>query len=375
MRRASANLPYEDDTFRADLSASVRDVVRKQVDVGIDVPSDGEFGKRGWVRYVVDRLAGLEYRLPAENETRHYADVMYHDRDRFDEFFRVYTRFEEVLWQPEQEPGEKPPIERHAWVNTGKISYRGHEAIKRDIENLKAALIGLNVADAFLPSVAPCSVQVIPAGDFYRSEEEYLFDVADALNQEYRAIVDAGLILQIDDAILPAHYNPKEPLQDYLQWAEVRIAAANQALKGIPAECVRYHICWGSQNVPHTWDVPLRDIVRLLLKLNVGAYSIEAANPRHEHEWTVWEFDQFAGGPILIPGMITHATNVVEHPELIAQRLENYARLVGRENVIAGTDCGFSQSWNIPRTHPQVQWAKLEALADGARLASARLWR
>ena len=219
---------------------------------------------------------------------------------------------------------------------------------------------------------APCSVEASRANNYYRTEEEYLFAIADALKEEYRAIVAAGLLLQVDDAWLPAQYArmlPQASMADYRRYVHLTIEALNHALEGIPEDRVRYHICWGSQNVPHIWDVPLADIIDLVLRVKAQAYAIEAANPRHEHEWEVWQHTTLPDGKILIPGVISHATNVVEHPRLVAQRLQNFARCVGRENVIAGTDCGFSQNWNLARVHPEVQWAKLEALVEGARLA------
>jgi len=218
----------------------------------------------------------------------------------------------------------------------------------------------------------------ITPNQHYRTQEDYLFALADTLRDEYRMIVDAGFILQVDDAILPMQrfmlFQGKD-FAEYRQWAELRMEALNHALKGIPEDRVRYHICFGSQNVPHTSDPNLRDIIDLVLRAKAQAYSIEASNPRHEHEWQIWQDVKLPEGKILIPGVVGHATNIVEHPELIALRLENFAELVGRANVIAGSDCGFSQSWNSPRVHVQVQWAKLEALVEGARLASKQLWK
>jgi 5-methyltetrahydropteroyltriglutamate--homocysteine methyltransferase len=375
MRKATAHLDFDDEDYRNNLTKAVKEIVRKQAKVGLDVPSDGEFGKRGWIRYVIDRFSGLDYR--PDTKATGYSAVVYYDRDRFKGFFSEYLKHEDKMWlPPAREAVPEPAVpERFAWHNTGKIRYKSKEPILRDIANFKAALQDAVVTEAFLPCVAPCSVEVIPHNpDIYKNEEEYLSDIADALNHEYRAIVDAGLILQLDDAVLAMHYNPNGRLDDYLKWAALRVEASNQALKGIPQDRVRYHVCWGSQNAPHTWDIPLKDVVALLLKLNVGALSIEAANPRHEHEWKVWESVKLPADRILIPGMVSHSTNVVEHPELIAWRIGNFASVVGRENIIASTDCGFSQSWNLIRTHPEVQWAKLEALVEGARLASRQLW-
>ena len=230
---------------------------------------------------------------------------------------------------------------------------------------------------AFLPVVAPASA--LPGGknEFYKDEETYLFALADALNNEYRAIVDAGLIVQIDDAFLPYMYEKMVPpmsLGDYRKWAQLRIDALNHALRGIPEEKSRYHLCWGSWNGPHAFDVPMKDIVDMMLQVKCGGYQYEAANPRHEHEWVVWEQVKLPAGKTLIPGCVSHATNIVEHPELVAQRLTRLAKLVGRENVMAGTDCGFAQSPFAKRVHESIMWAKLRSLAEGARIASEQLW-
>jgi 5-methyltetrahydropteroyltriglutamate--homocysteine methyltransferase len=265
------------------------------------------------------------------------------------------------------------PAPAVTWVNTGPVTYTGQQQVQRDIANFKAALEGLQVQEAFMPTVAPASAEGRPS-QYYKTDEEYLFALADALHEEYLAVVGAGFVLQVDDAFVPAHYNPHEDIDTYRKWVEVRIDAINHALRDIPEERVRYHICWGSQNVPHTWDVPLAVIVDQVLRVKAQAYVIESANPRHEHEFQIWQDTRLPDGKILIPGMISHSTNVVEHPELISWRLQNFARLVGRENIIAGTDCGFSQNWNLIRVHPEVQWAKLEALAEGAALASRKLW-
>jgi len=372
MARAAQALPYDDDAFRANLKQSVAQVVGKQIEVGIDIPSDGEFSKRHWVHYVTERLTGIEY-LPIAGPAT-FSDVVYYDKERFPGFWANFRKTELNLWQPEATAVPPPPERPHAWVCTGKIGYRGDAAVQRDIQNFKAAVSGAKAAEGFLPCAAPCSVQIFAPSDAYRNDEEYVYAVGDALRNEYRAIIDAGLLLQLDDAILPMHYNPTRPVEEYLKWVEVRIAATNHALRDLPRDRIRYHMCWGSHNAPHTWDVPLKTIVSLLLKLKVGALSIEAANPRHEHEWQVWQDVKLPQDMLLIPGLISHSTNVVEHPELVAMRIANFARLVGRENVIAGTDCGFSQSWNQIRVHPEVQWAKLAALVEGARLASANLW-
>jgi 5-methyltetrahydropteroyltriglutamate--homocysteine methyltransferase len=262
-------------------------------------------------------------------------------------------------------------------VVTGPLSYCGQAELQHDIQNLKAGLAKVQVEGAFLPVVAPASALPNAKLEHYRDEESFLFALAEALRDEYRAIIDAGLYVQVDDAFLPYVYEklvPPMTLAQYRQWAELRIAALNHALEGLPTEKTRYHICWGSWNGPHMFDVPLKDIVDLVLRVNVGAYSFEAANPRHEHEWKVWKDVKVPDDKILIPGLVAHSTNIVEHPELVAERLLRFAKIVGRERVMAGTDCGFSQSPLAGRVHWSIMWAKLKSLAEGARIASAQLW-
>jgi 5-methyltetrahydropteroyltriglutamate--homocysteine methyltransferase len=263
-----------------------------------------------------------------------------------------------------------------AEVCVGPIAYRGQTAMQRDIDNFKAALQDVQVTEAFLPVVAPASTAYNGINEYYPSEREYVYAIADALRQEYQAIVGAGLLVQVDDAVLANMYDHlvQSSPERYRAWAQLRVDALNHALEGIPEDRVRYHVCFGSWHVPHVADAPLEEIVDLILQVRAGAYSIEAANPRHEHEWRVWETAKLRDGQILIPGVITHHITTVEHPRLIADRIVRYARLVGRENVIAGTDCGFAQNQGIQRVHPTVMWAKFEALVEGARLATQELW-
>jgi 5-methyltetrahydropteroyltriglutamate--homocysteine methyltransferase len=247
----------------------------------------------------------------------------------------------------------------------------GRAAMQRDVANFKAALQQVQVQEAFLPVVAPCSIGVDYGNEYYKSEEEFLFAVAEALHEEYRTIVDPGLIVQVDDAILTNLYDQvRSEGKDYRSWVAMNVEALNHGLRGIPEDRVRYHLCWGSWPGPHMSDVPLHDIVDLLLRINAQAYSIEAANPRHEWEWVVWKDVKLPAGKILLPGVVSHAVSHIEHPELIAQRITRFANLVGRENVIASTDCGFAQASRIARQHPTIMWAKLAALAEGARIAS-----
>jgi 5-methyltetrahydropteroyltriglutamate--homocysteine methyltransferase len=341
------------------LADSVAEGVRRQQHAGVDVVSDGEYGKfRSWSFYVLDRLGGIEERAV---ET---ARGTGRDQLLFPDFYAEYF------------PTQKLP-KRGTAVCVGPITYKGQAAVQKDIAVLKSALKGAAVVDAFLPVVAPASAVPRHNNEYYKNDEEFLFKLAEALREEYKAIVDSGLMVQIDDAFLPYMYDvafAAEDLPQYRKWAAVRIEALNHAITGLPEDRIRYHICWGSFNTPHVTDVPLKDIVDLVLKVKAGAYCIEMGNPRHEHEWRVWEKVKLPAGRKLIPGVISHATNIVEHPELVAERLTRIARLVGRENILGGTDCGFAQSPHVRRVHPSIMWAKLEALAEGARLASQELW-
>jgi 5-methyltetrahydropteroyltriglutamate--homocysteine methyltransferase len=285
------------------------------------------------------------------------------------------------MWMP---PSEEPistfglPASRAGWVCTGEVRYVGTEALREELKRFKGALAQHSFADAFVPSGSPTVVEFGARNAFYPTREQYIFAIAEAMREEYRAIVDSGFILQVDAPEMPDAYDRMagagSTWDEYLRYAEMSVEATNVALDGIPEDRVRYHICWGSWNGPHTNDVPLRDILHLVLKVKAQTYYVEAANPRHEHEWQVWEEAGLPDGKIIMPGVIAHTTNVIEHPEVVAQRIERYASMVGRENVIAATDCGFSQGWNSPRVHPEVQWAKLAALTEGATLASRRLW-
>jgi len=345
--------------YQACLKSSVAEVVKRQAKAGIDFVSDGEFGKpRSWSFYALDRLSGFEER------DLDLARGIGRDAALFPEFYAEYF------------PTQNLP-RRGAAVAVGPIRYTGKAAIKQDIDNFKAALRGRKIVGGFLPVVAPASAVPRFKDEYYGSEEKFLFALAEAMHEEYAAIVKAGLFVQVDDAFLPYMYDMgfgAKHLKKYRKWAALRIEALNHALRGIPEEKVRYHICWGSFNTPHVSDVPLKEIVDLVLKVKAGYYLIEMANPRHEHEWHVFETAKLPDGKVLVPGVISHATNVVEHPELVAERLVRLAKLVGRENVMGGTDCGFAQAPRLKRVHESIQWAKLEALAEGARIATKQLW-
>jgi 5-methyltetrahydropteroyltriglutamate--homocysteine methyltransferase len=359
--------PYDQQAYANCLRSSVTEVVRRQVQAGIDVVSDGEFGKAiSWSQYALQRLSGFERRpaRPGEHGFSRGAD-----RARFADFYR------------ELDAAEGPPAAVGASagmaVCVGPISYTGQAEVAADIANLKAALQETGAAQGFLPVASPTSVIPDRKNEYYKSDEALLHAIADAMRAEYRAIVDAGLMLQLDDARLAVTYDrmvPPASFAEYRNWVSMNVEAINHALQGIPEERVRYHVCWGSWPGPHSTDVPLKDIVDLVLKVKAGTYLIEGANPRHEHEWRVWESVKLPEGKALAPGFISHATNVVEHPELVAQRIVRLAKLVGRERVMASTDCGFAQGPFHRRVHPTIMWAKLEALAQGARLATRELW-
>ncbi|MET0472335.1 MAG: cobalamin-independent methionine synthase II family protein [Xanthobacteraceae bacterium] len=362
LRAKQASKPFDLQAYDHCLIRSVADVVRRQAEAGIDVISDGEFGKSiSWSQYVLERLSGFERRpvKPGGNPFQRGAD-----RERFAEFYAELDAHEEVATRTDS-------------VCVGPINYTGQAELQRDIENFKAALNGVNVEEAFLPVAAPASVIPDRKNEYYKSDEECLFAIGAAMRTEYKMIVDAGFLLQLDDARAAVTYDrmvPPAAFADYRKWVDMHMEVLNHAIEGLPPERIRYHVCWGSWPGPHTTDVPLKEIVDLILKVKVGAYVIEGANPRHEHEWKVWKDVKLPDGKVLIPGVISHATNVVEHPELVAERIGRYAGLVGRENVLAGTDCGFAQGPFYRRVHPSIMWAKLEALAQGARLASKELW-
>jgi 5-methyltetrahydropteroyltriglutamate--homocysteine methyltransferase len=363
LRLKQAGKPYDDKAYQSCLTDAVAAVVARQAQAGIDVVSDGEFGKSiSWSQYALERLGGFE-RRPIRNEAAN-PFKRGADRARFPEFYAELDAHDGVVTTVDA-------------VCVGPITYTGQAELKRDIDNFKAALKGVKAEEAFLPVAAPASVIPDRKNEFYKSDEELQAAIAEAMRTEYKMIVDAGFLVQLDDARNAVTYDrmvPPASFDDYRRWLEKQVEIINHAIAGLPADRIRYHVCWGSWPGPHTSDVPLKDIVDLILKVKVGAYVIEGANPRHEHEWQVWRTAKLGAGQVLIPGVISHATNVVEHPELVAERIVRLAKIVGRDNVIAGTDCGFAQGPFHRRVHPSIMWAKLEALAAGARLASQQLW-
>ena len=362
LRAMQAGEPVDQAAYQSCLTSSVAEVVRRQAAAGIDVISDGEFGKSiSWSQYALERLSGFERRpvKPSANPFTRGAD-----RERFPEFYAELDAHDGLATTKDS-------------VCIGPIAYTGQAALARDIRNFRDALEGTNVEEAFLPVAAPASVIPDRKNEYYNSDEECLLAIGEAMRTEYRMIVEAGFLLQLDDARAAVTYDrmvPPASLQDYRKWVARHVEVLNHAIAGLPAERMRYHVCWGSWPGPHTTDVPLRDIVDLILAVNVGAYVIEGANPRHEHEWKVWQGVKLPQEKVLVPGVISHATNVVKHPELVAERITRLARLVGPERIIAGTDCGFAQGPFHRRVHPSIMWAKLEALAAGARIASKELW-
>jgi 5-methyltetrahydropteroyltriglutamate--homocysteine methyltransferase len=348
------------------LKDSVAEVVRRQAQAGIDVVNDGEFGKStSWSLYALKRVSGFEMR-PIRPGADPFARGA--DRERFKEFYAELEGGNDRTWSN---------VTKQEAVCVAPVQYTGLVELQHDIDNLKAGLKGVKVEEAFLPVAAPSSAIPDRKNEYYRNEEELVIAMAEALRTEYRAIVDAGFLLQVDDARAAVTYDrmvPPASFDDYYRWVARHVEVLNHALEGIPEDRVRYHVCWGSWPGPHTTDVPLRKIVDLILKVHAGAYLIEAANPRHEHEWRIWKDVKLPEGKILAPGVVSHGTNVVEHPELVAERILRFAGVLGRENVIASTDCGFAQEQFNRRVHPSIMWAKLEAMAEGARIASEELW-
>jgi 5-methyltetrahydropteroyltriglutamate--homocysteine methyltransferase len=363
IRAHQQGAPVDEKAYEKCLVDSVDAIVRKQAEVGVDVVSDGEFGKAiSWSQYALERLSGFERRPVPAGGANPFARGA--DRQNFKEFYA------------ELDAKDSPATTTES-VCVGPIKYTGQAQLKRDIDNFKHALAKVNVTEGFLPVAAPSSVIPDRRNEYYPSADACQEAIAVAMRDEYRMIVDAGLLVQLDDARAAVTYDrmvPPKSFNEYLAWFETQVDLINSALEGIPEDKVRYHVCWGSWPGPHTTDVALKEIVHLVLKVRAGAYVIEGANPRHEHEWQVWKNVKLPAGRILMPGVISHATNVVEHPELVSERITRLARLVGRENVIAGTDCGFAQGPLYQRVHESIMWAKLEAMVMGAKLATKELW-
>ena len=370
LRAKDRGQPYDREACAKVVREAVTDVVRRQTEAGIDIVTDGEQGKASFYGYVVERFDGFE-RKPAPPGQQGHPRAAGREYRAFPDYYAWAERIAE--WA-----GGRGGDRRHGVdVCTGKVSYKGHASVRTDIENVKAALKGLPHEDVFMPAIAPSYIFATLTNEFYRTEEEYEQALADALREEYKAIVDAGFVVQIDDPRLVTYFmmNPDATIADCRKWVAKRVEAINYALRGLPPEKVRFHTCYSIDVGPRLYDMELKDIVDVLLTIDAGAYSFEAANPRHEHEYHVFEQVRPPDGKILIPGVISHTTNLVEHPELIAERIVRFARSVGRENVIAGADCGFAASGiRFNDTHPSVAWLKFAALVEGARLATRELW-
>ncbi len=352
----SAGEAYDAAALDRRLGEAVAETVRRQQGYGIDVVNDGELSKYNFTDYVRGRIAGYETRA---STGRRRLSIIARDEKKFAGYFAANPRTQSL----------GPPTMP---VCVAPLRYVGEAELQKDLDNFTAALAGVEVAGGFLPANTPGTIEHWIANEYYKSDEEFVFAIADAMNVEYRAIVDAGFLLQIDDPDLPDGWNclPDITLPDYLRYAALRVDALNHALRGIPKEKVRLHVCWGSFHGPHHDDIPLRDIIDLIFRVNAGSYSIEASNPCHEHEWRIFEEVKLPEGATLIPGVVGHCTDFIEHPDLVAERLVRYARLVGRENVLAGTDCGLGTRVG----HESICWAKFEAMAEGARRATKTLW-
>jgi 5-methyltetrahydropteroyltriglutamate--homocysteine methyltransferase len=349
--------PVDEKAHAAKLRASVKDVVRKQIELGIDIIDDGEFGKPSFVSYVNERLGGFKLDTEVPRQSPWAAS---REARSFPEFYG---------------DGHVAARQNHM-VCTAPVTYRGMAQLQVDIANLRAALNGAKPAEVFMPAISPTSAADWQRNGYYKSEEEYLFAIADALREEYEAIVKAGFLLQVDDPHLVTYWikEPDLTLEQCRKWAELRVEALNHALRNIAPENIRHHTCYGINMGPRIHDLEFKYIIDIVLKIRAGAYSFEAANPRHEHEWKLWETVKLPAGKSLIPGVISHSTVLVEHPELVAERIGRFAKVVGRENVIAGADCGFATFAGSKEVHPSIVWEKFRSLVDGARIASKELW-
>jgi 5-methyltetrahydropteroyltriglutamate--homocysteine methyltransferase len=349
------------ETYAERVRRAVAESVKQQVDAGLDVVSDGEMGKPSFITYAAQRLGGLEQRQGTRpspfSNTRETKD--------FPEYYQSAVA--------EQVSARR---RRALMVCTGPIKYKGHDQLKSDLEVLKSALRGVNATEAFVPAIAPSNVETTTPNEYYPTAEAYVFAIAEAMREEYQAIVDAGFLLQIDDPFLVTYYitRPDLSVAECRKWAELRVEALNAAIAGIPAERIRFHTCYSVNMGPRIHDMQLKDIIDIILKVRAGGYTFEAANPRHEHEWEEWKRAKLPDDKVLLPGVITQSTVLVEHPELVAQRIGRFADVVGRERVIASADCGFASFAGSNEVHPSIVWAKFAALVEGARIASKRLW-
>jgi 5-methyltetrahydropteroyltriglutamate--homocysteine methyltransferase len=366
--------PHDAQALEQRIRGAIGDVVRKQVEVGIDVVNDGEFSKSSWGAYFRSRLSNVEARQGWRRTSRFIYD---RDEKLFPDWFESARagggpQFSYVLRAANAAKGRPSGLIQGAFC-TGPLAYTGQAEVRRDIENLKAAGAQAGTLELCMTALAPPIMTYFLNNEHYANDNDFLFAIAEAMNEEYRAIADSGIVLQLDEPAVATnwHYLTDMTVEDYRRWLEVRVEALNVALQGVDASRARIHVCWGSIHQPHTQDIPLEHILDIILKVNVGAYSFEASNPRHDHEWQVWKDIKLPDGKILIPGVIGHFTDMVEHPRLVAERILKYASVVGRENLIAGVDCGLGTRVGSE----SVLWAKFQSLVEGARIASAELWR
>ncbi len=364
---SSEGKPVDQEALDAALDRGVAEVVRLQIESGIDSVNDGELAKSNFSNYAKERLGGFEIRQFEVGKEPPPSSISGRDMKEFPESFAEGLNFG---GESRRQIGARQS--RDYLACTGPLTYVGLAAVRADVARFKKALDGKSVAEAFLPAVAPGTIEHWLKNDFYKTDAEYLFAIADAMHDEYKAIVDGGFMLQIDDPDLADGWqlHPEMSVADYRKFAELRIDALNHALRDLPREQIRFHMCWGSYHGPHKYDIPLKDIVDIILKVKADCYSIEASNPCHAHEWEVWQNVKLPNGSFLVPGVVGHFSDFIEHPELVAERLVQYAKIVGRENVVAGTDCGLG-----PRVgHASICWAKFQAMSEGAAIATRRLW-
>jgi 5-methyltetrahydropteroyltriglutamate--homocysteine methyltransferase len=349
--------PVDEAKRAARLPGAVKEIVQKQIELGVDIVDDGEYSKPSFVTYTNERLAGFEI----DKEHRHRGP---------------WEGSREALSFPEFYAQIHVGSRQDRMVCTGPITYKGHALLQRDIENLKAA-IGDAKIEAFMPAISPSNIEEWQRNAYYKTNEEYIYAISEAMREEYKTIVDAGFLLQIDDPRLVSYYlvKPDASIAECRKWANTRVEALNHALRGIPSDRIRHHTCYGINMGPRVHDMEVKHLLDIILKIKAGAYSFEAANPRHEHEWKIWGNARLPKDKVLIPGVISHSTVLVEHPELVAERIVKYASLVGRERVIAGSDCGFATFAGSKEVHPSIVWAKIQAMTEGARMASKALWK
>lgn len=366
LRARESGRATDSAAFEMRLGEAVADNVRHQAEAGIDVVNDGELGKPGFNTYVHERLSGFEVRPPTDNGAPSLGPVDPHGRDaqEFPDYYAyvlAHSPFENTIRMAPR-------------VCVGPVHYTGHKLVRRDIANLKAALGDVHVTEAFLPSVSP--IPMVRVQEYYATFGDFEMAYADAMREEYQIILDAGLLLQIDDPRMVSDWDSRRDLNlsEYRRWAEGRVDLLNYALRDLPVERIRYHTCYGVNFGPRVSDLQLADVIDILFRINAGAYSFEAANPRHEHEWRLFEDVRLPEGKLLIPGMVTHSNVMVEHPSAVADRIERWSRTIGKENLIVGNDCGFASTAGNAEIPPTVAWAKLKALGEGAKIASERLY-